>query len=253
MKIKLFDANVYLGTQMLGVYDSVPTASELLKKMDDLEIEKALVYHMAQFDYSPEEGNKMLVETMEGSKRLYGCWTVLPPQTEEVMTKDFFSRMKKNRIFALNVFPVRNRFLLNGVVFGSIFEEMIERSIPLVLSMREGGGATWEMIYSLLKEFPKLTCIITDFSIWGVDRYTFPLLEKYKNVYLESGVISLQEGSFEMTVRKYGAKRLVFGSGFPEKYQEASMLHLLHSNISEADKVKVGSGNMEALISKVQL
>ncbi len=252
MKIKFFDANAYIGTQMLGVYKSAATAAELLEKMDEVEIEKALVYHMAQFDYSPEEGNKMLVETMAGNKRLFGCWTLLPPQTEEVIADNFFTQMKKNRIFALNLFPVHHRFLLNGVVFGEFFKELIKRKIPLVLSMRE-GGATWEMLYSLLKEFPNLTCILTDLSIWGVDRYTFPLLEKYEKVYLESGVLSLHEGSFEMTVKKFGAKRLVFGTGFPEKYQEASMLHLLHSNISKTDKQKIAAGNMEKLLSEVKL
>ncbi len=252
MEIKFFDANIYLGTQMLGSYKPAVKASELLEKMDELGIEKALVYHMSQFEYSPEEGNKMLVETMEGSKRLFGCWTILPPQTEEIITEDFFGRMKKNRVFALNLFPVHHRFLLKGIVFGQFFKELIKRKIPLVLSMRE-GGSTWEMIYSLLNEFPELLCIISDLGIWGVDRYTFPLLEKYRNVYLESGVLSLHEGSFEMAIKKYGAERVIFGSGFPEKYPEAAMLHLLHSNISAADKMKVASGNLETIISGVKL
>lgn len=250
--MKFIDSNIYLGRDVHGFYKSASSASEMLKIMDGLNIEKAVAWHITQHDYSPAEGNIALAKTISGSNRLLGCWTILPAQTEEVIKKDFFEQMKKNRIVAIRVFPVQQRFILSKAVFGKVFNEMMKRNIPLMLSLRK-DAVTWEMIYSLLKEYPELLCILCDIGIWGVDRYTFPLLENHRNVYLETSLLSLNEGSFDLVVKKYGAERLVFGSGFPERYPEAAMLDLIHANISETDKIKIAYKNMENIISRVKL
>jgi predicted TIM-barrel fold metal-dependent hydrolase len=54
-------------------------------------------------------------------------------------------------------------------------------------------------------------------------------------------------------VRRFGAERFLFGTGFPEQYPEASVLPLLHAGISEADKRKIASGNFEALLKRIRL
>ena len=102
-------------------------------------------------------------------------------------------------------------------------------------------------------EFPNLTCILCDIGIWGVDRYSWPLLEKYPNLYLETSLLSLENYGLEATVQRFGSDKLVFGSGFPERYPESAMLQLLHADISEYDKKKIAGLNLENLIAKVKL
>lgn len=251
-EIEFFDVNLFLGRAMQGTYQPVVSGEDLIAVMDDLDIKKALVWHVAQHDYSPIEGNRLLSQAIADQDRLYGCWTVLPPQTKEmVLSKDFFKTMKKDRIVALRVFPDKHRFLLNGVVMADILDEIIRRKIPLLLSVENGPG--WQGIYDVLKESPDLLCVLCNTGIWDTDRYFRPLLEKYSNVYIETSLISLGECVLEKAVHDYGAERFIFGSGFPVRIPEAAMLSLLHADIPDADKKKIACDNLERLISEVKL
>ena len=248
----LYDVNLFIGCPSVkGTSTPISSAFELLRELDEHSIKKALVWHIAQHDVSPVIGNELLSKAVAESERLLGCWTILPPQTGEVINESFFLDMKKNRIFALRVFPRSHNFLLNYTVFGDFLNEISNRKIPLLLSLER--GIQWQDIYNLLKDFPRLTCILCDIGIWGVDRYTWPLLESYPNLYLETSLLSLEAGGIEAVVKKFGAERLLFGSGFPERYFEASILQLLHSEISESDKEKIASQNLERLIEEVML
>jgi len=251
MGIKFFDANVYVGLPKRSIYKPVVSSKELLEELDRQGIEKAVVWHISQYDLSPIEGNKILSEVIKGEERLYGSWVILPPQTGEVITENFFKDMKENRIVSLRAFPDYQRFFLERIVFGSFLNEVSERKIPLLLSMEK--GISWQGVYHLMQEFPSITCILCDIGIHGVDRYTWPLLENYKNVYLETSLLALGCGHLEATVKKYGAERIVFGSNFPERYPESSVLEVLHSDISEKDREKIVSLNLERIISEVKL
>jgi predicted TIM-barrel fold metal-dependent hydrolase len=251
MNLEFFDSNLFLGRPMKCRFEPVCTARALIEKMDAIGIREGLVWHVAQHDYSPVEGNELLNRAIKGQERLLGCWTILPPQTEEVIRADFFEGMKKHRIAALRAFPDFHRFLLNRVTFGEFLDELSERRIPLLLSL--GRAVSWPAIYGLLDEFPYLTCILCDLGVWSMDRYTRPLLETYPNVYLETSMISLQAGSLKEGVERFGAGRFLFGSGFPERYPEGAMLQLLHADISDADKEKIAAKNAQGLFSSVKL
>ncbi|MCM8816712.1 MAG: amidohydrolase [Candidatus Omnitrophica bacterium] len=252
MKLDFFDANAFIGRPNNGQLGSVSTAEQLLAEMDRQGISKAIVWHIFQYEGSIVEGNRILAEEILKSDRLYGCWTILPPQTQEVIGKDFFKKMKENKIVCLNAFPEWHRFILDSVGFGRFLDELCERKIPIFLTMGR-TCITWEGLYRLMKEFPRLTCVLCDIGIWGVDRYTWPLLEKFENFYLESSQLSLEEGGIEATVKRFGSERIVFGTGFPVQYQKASILQLTHADISEKDKENIASKNLERILQKEQL
>ena len=248
----LYDVNLFIGCPSVkGTFTPVSSTSELLEELDEHNIKKALVWHIAQYHVSPVIGNELLSKAISESERLLGCWTILPPQTGEVINESFFLDMKRNRIFALRAFPRSHNFLLNHTVFGDFLSEVSNRKVPLIFSLER--GIQWEDIYNLLKDFPRLTCILCDIGIWGVDRYTWPLLESYPNLYLETSLLSLEAGGIESVVKRFGAERLLFGSGFPQRYFEASILQLLHSDISDSDKEKIAYKNLERLIEEIRL
>lgn len=252
--IQFFDSNVFIGRPITGIANSVETAGELLSEMDDLKISKALVWHVDQFGYSPKLGNQLVGDLVRESDRLWGCWTLLPHQTDEIIHTDFFKNMKHNRICALRAFPEHHNYLLNRQVFGGFLDEVVERRIPLLLTMSGiTSGTTWPAAYKLLEDYPKLTCILCNTGVWLTDRYTRPLLENYPNVYLETSLVSLGARALEGIVAKYGAGRLVFGSGFPLGYPQAPMLQLLHAEISDEDKMAIASGNLEHILAGEEL
>ena len=254
MDLNFFDANLYLGRMNNGqTYLPALTGKELTGMLDDTGIKEALVWHIAQFDYSVPKGNELLSSLIKGNDKLYGCWTILPPQTGELPdTEQFFRQMKEERIFALRAFPNEHNYLLNRVVFGGFLDEVSRRKIPLLLSA-EKLGEDYKAVYEIMSEYPDLTCIFSDVGIWGQDRRIRPLIEKYNHFHVETSCLALHDGVMESFVAKYGADRLVHGSGFPEKIPEASMLALMHADLSEDAKRKIAGGNLEKLLNEVML
>ena len=246
--MRFFDCNVFFGLPAQRPLQPVPTAEMLLAEMDRARVEKALVWHIAQHDASPQVGNRLLATAIEPHPRLVGCWTVLPNQTREFPPPGaLFEQMREARVAALRVFPSSHRFLVNGVSMGVLLDSMVSSRIPLFASLRR--GMDWRDIYALLAEFPDLVCVVCDHGCWGMDRMFRPLLERYPNVYIDTAQYLL-DGGLEAIVADYGARRLLFGSGFPESYFGGMMLALRHSRIPNEAKQAIASGNLERILAE---
>lgn len=253
MRLEFFDVNFCAGRSKKGFYRPSASREEAEAEIDRLGIGKALVWHIAQCDYSAGAGNSLVNGFVENSRSLLGVWTILPPQArEQENARVFFGEMKKNRIFGLRAFPAKHRFLLNRTVFGGFLDEVSERKIPLFFSVARKDAA-WEGLYGLLADYPNLVLVVCSTGIWGADRYFRPLLERYPNVHLETSQVSLGDGVLEALVRDYGPARLLFGSGFPELLPESAMLQLIHAGIEQDDKKAIASGNAVRLLNRVAL
>lgn len=251
MKLEFFDVNVYTGKRMDDPRDIYVSAEQLIQKMKSLNIKKAMVYHILQRDGHPEAGNEKLIKEISDKPELYGILTVLPFQTGEIK-KFNFKKLKDKKIAGFNFFPKKHNYLLNRITLGDFLSELEDRKFPVFFDIASGLSVGWDDIYSLLCDFPKLTCILCNPGIWNTDRYTWPLLEKFPDVYLESSLLSLNEGSLEETVKNFGAERIVFGSGYPERYPEGAILQLIHSEIKAVDKEKIAYENIERIIRNIK-
>jgi predicted TIM-barrel fold metal-dependent hydrolase len=249
--MRFFDCNVFYGLPTKRPLAPVATVEELLAAMDRAGVERALVWHILQHDASPQIGNQVLAEEIALHPRLVGCWTVAPNQGREYPPlQALFEEMKAARIVALRIFPDSHRFLANEVSMGELFEQMVDQHVPLFVSLRR--GMDWPGIYALLAEFPALTCVICDHGCWGMDRMFRPLLERYPNVHVDTAQYLL-DGGIEALVADYGARRLLFGSGFPESYLGGMMMALKHARIPDEAKTAIAGGNLERIIEEAQL
>jgi hypothetical protein len=257
--MQFLDCNCYFGLPYKPPASPAmcPTADDLVAALERAGIEQAIAWHIAQHDGSPQYGNALLAAALPGRKRLLGCWTVLPDQTGEMPVEELLSAMKTNGIVALRAFPVAHRYIFNRETMGRLLDAMTERRIPLIYSVRRvpagsGGQVVWAEIHRLMAEFPKLTVIVTDHGSWGCDRYFRPLLEKYERFHIDTAIYFL-DGGIEDVVARYGAARLIFGSGLPERYPGGMMLAVRHAEISEKDRALIAGGNLARLLKEVQL
>lgn len=249
--MRFFDCNAFFGLPSVRPLMPVPTAEALLAEMDRAGIERALVWHIAQHDASPQVGNRLLAEAIRPHERLLGCWTVLPNHAHEFPPPaELFAQMQAARVAALRIFPAAHRFPANAVTLGDLLDAMVARRIPLFISLRR--GTDWKTVYSLLAEFPDLVCVVCDHGCWGEDRSFRPLLSRYANIYLDTAQYLL-DGGIESVVADYGAGRLLFGTGFPESYHGGMMLALRHALIPEAAKQAIAAGNLERILLETSL
>jgi len=253
MDLGFFDCNAFIGSAQKGTWKPARSRAEMLAAMDDAGIDKALIWHVGQQDWSIAEGNDLLSEAVGSEERLWGCWTILPPQTGEIPEGDaLYARMKTERIRAVRIFPNDHRFVAGRTALGAVLDGLAKRRVPLLISV-ERGGADYAMVDRLLAEFPRLPCVLCDVGIWGVDRFTRPLLERFPEMRVETSYVALHDGVLESLVRRFGAARFLFGTGFPDRLPASAMLPLAHAPINDDDKQLIASGNLERLLGGVKL
>jgi len=249
--MKFFDCNAFLGLPARReAYPPVETAAELLIEMDFCGVERALTWHIAQVDSSPQTGNELMTKAIQRQPRLAGCWTILPNQAHEFPPFEAFQEaMRAGRIAALRTFPLDHHFLLNKVAMGAWLEPMAAHKVPLLLSVAR--GANWDIVYSLMAEFPDLVCVVCDHGCWGEDRRFRPLIERYPNLYVDTSNYLL-DGGIEAFVKDYGHGRMLYGSGFPALHFGGMMLAIRHAQISDEAKEAIAGKNLERILAEVR-
>ena len=251
--LDFFDFNAALGSSQAGTWHPAVDRAGLLSAMDETGIKESLAWHIGQQEWSAADGNQLLADMVNGEPRLRGCWTILPPVTKELPgPAAFFAAMRERRIGALRAFPGDHRWVLCRESLGPLLDGIVERRIPLLLSLRR-GGVTWPMVYEFLREAPLLVCVLCDLGDWGCDRYFRPLLDRYPGVHVETSVLALHDAVIETVVPAHGADRLVFGTGFPDRSPAAAMLPLVHADIPDEAKRAIASGNARRLLSETKL
>ena len=240
-----FDACCRIGDTMERQYPGIP---ELLNDMDRLGIDRALVQHNALGTMGAENANAALVKMLkeqDPGKRLEGVWCILPSQCGELPEPDaFFHTMKENGIRAVTLDPFGHRYIPCRITLGKYLDEAVKRRIPVMLGAFAGK---WEALYTFLKEFPDLLCVVHGGDKWGNDRYIRPLLEAYPGVRVELSGYWAPEGIADLA-GIYGAERLLYGSGFPRYNQGSSMLQLKQSGLPDGDIALIAGKNLENML-----
>ena len=212
------------------VYEKVKQAknsAELLAEMDFCGIDEAVTWHTG---------------------RLKGTIGLLPAISDADFEISKLDRtVDEYGLVGVRAFPRQNRFFLDEITMGDTLNYLAEKNLPLYLSPRDG----WEDIFSVMKHFPRLTVILTDYGLWGSDRYVFPLIRAYENFYIESSDYQVFLG-VENFVNKMGSDQMLFGTNYPNCNMGGSTATLLAAKISETDREKIAHTNAERLFGRIQ-
>lgn len=249
-----FDANCSLGAPMNEMVCHADTVADLYAEMDRNGVDKALVAYLNAQSAGPVFANhtlaKMLADDVEG--RLFGVWQILPEDCDELPHGEaFFKAMKERRIVAATHLAGPCRWVPCRLTIGGVMDGLRERRIPLLTSPTNYADG-WTGLYRFIEEFPENIYILIPGGLWGTDRVIRPLLANYPNTYLETSTFWQPEGLRDIA-RKYGADRIVYGSGFP-KFNQGAMMTVVHNlELDEAERRLIASGNLERIISEEQL
>jgi len=244
-RLKFFDCNCALGPYRTRVFRFARTSEELIEEMDFANVEKALVYHTAmRFDH-PAIGNEAVLAATDKHSRLLPTWALLPTQTQEQSPpRVLVQEMRRHAIRALRLFPEDHRYSLDEITWGDQIEIFMARRIPLFIR------ASLDRIAALLRSFPELIVVTASQGSNPLDRYAWPLIERYPNLHFETSGY-LVDGGIEEFCRRYSAARLLFGSGFPDNASGAAMLTVAQAEIAEADKRAIAWDNLSRLLAEV--
>ena len=247
-ELRLFDCYLRAGHSTRPPLAPALTPADVLAEMDRCGVDEALVHSDATEISSPVVTNPEVAAFCRADRRLHPVWSILPSQTGEMPLEDLLAGMRAHGVRALAAYPDENRFLLNGVTFGELFEAMIERRIPLFL---RGGGTNWARITDVLREFPRLIVIACEYGCWGQDRYIRPLLERFEEFHIETSTLEL-DGGIPGLVAKYGPRRILFGSVYHRRPMGGASLLLRNLDIAPHAKELIAHGNIERLLAEAR-
>ena len=247
-KLEFFDCEASFGRPGFKREGAPTTKEEMLVKFDRYGIDRA----MMRYEYSatgiPRVGNMELLEQIREDERLYPVWYALPHYTGDFPEPEELIRQMKE-------YNVRMLTLLGGSwtvaewTAGELFSTMEKHKIPLLLPLgRLSNG--FAGLHDILAAHPQLRVIITAVSYTCL-RDLYPLLGKFPNLYVCTSTLKTQMG-IEEIAEKFGAQRLIFGSGMPGLSGAASVALITYAKLDDARKQMIAAGNLDRLLQEVE-
>lgn len=240
---RLFDANAMVGKFPTGAL-AYAAVDGLRAAMAGLGIERALVYHSLAWRYDPPFGNRLLIEELAGDGRLFPCWVLLPTGAGEIGSPtEFLAAMARDGVRAARAFPRDHGYDLASPDCAPLLALLAARRVPLFLDLEQAGWAMIEAVAAAQPDLPVVACRVGYRSL----RAIAGVLERRANVHLDLAYFGTHQG-VEWVARRFGARRLIFGTGMPLSDPGGAVTRLLYSELPDAEVAAVGAGNLERLL-----
>jgi len=249
MTVSLFDVQTGFGGGKPGVREEV-NAEDWLAEMARLSIDRALVRTLpAELDSDIPVSNEMLFRTCSTHKELVPCPVLVPgvgrdfpPAPEQVAAV-----IEKGGVAGC-LRPKEDYWLAAEWASGDLFRALSDRSLPAYCVESEFG---LESIAELAGNHSELPFILAETG-YRSQRTLLSLLQTFGNIYLSIGNRYTVSGGIAQIVEIVGAQQLLFGTGFPDSDPMPAITMLMYAEISNEEKVLIGSQNMERLIEGVK-
>lgn len=243
-ELNLFDCNAQIGRYGVKHPEAFTTADALAEEMAHVGISEALVFHSMAREYAPKVGNRMLLDDIKEREAMHPCWVVMPHHTDEMpRPDDLLAQMKQAGVRALRAFPNLHQWRLTEWCAGDLLEMLEANRVPLFLDMDQ---TSWDSIADILKAHPTLNLCLLRTS-YRCDRMMYPLMERYEGLRIETATYAVPSGIEEVT-RRFGAERLLFGSGLPVTEAGPSIVQVTYAEISDADKRLIAGDNLRTML-----
>jgi len=249
MNIQRFDVNCFLGKWP----DGGPTldgATALLGAMDRLGIARALVRHSLGWHDVPPLGNSVLMAEIAGHEgRLFPCWAALPPATGEMGSMEqWLAALIRSGVRAVCLYPATHGYPLTAWQCDDLLGPLAERRYVLLLELTE---VQWESLHWLCATYGELRVVVLN-TYYRVLRPLYALLDAHPNLYVDSSTLCGFR-AIEDLCGRFGAERLLFGTGQPRADGAGAVAMLNYASLDEAQIRAVSAGNLERLLEEVQL
>jgi predicted TIM-barrel fold metal-dependent hydrolase len=227
------------------------TPERLIEELDHIGIDRALTYHATARQYQTRLGNQYLMNEIAPHPRLVPCWVVQPHHTGEFDAPDeLVRRMAAAQVRAVRFFPgiADQRVFMSPWTTGPLFEALAAVRVPLLLDFNffRRDEPDWRTITEILATYPDLPVILVRIGSRS-DRTLYPLLERFTNVYLETSGYNPFRG-IEAICQRFGAERLIFGTGMPFNAGGGAVASLTYAQIADHEKHGIASGNLLRLL-----
>lgn len=258
--IKFFDSNFWVKNSFANWKEKEAYIDKIKKIFEDNDISNLIVTNNLSLAYDWNIGNEELLNLnlQKEIKNLYYCYILTP---DVYFTYDFDKYIKKafeDSVKLFRFFPKHQLFYINDYYMKKIFKILSASKFPIMLDLKEldiTGNKYFEIseLERLLDKNEDMPVILeTSLKQCMFNRFYFPLLEKYKNLYIEiSGMLLVDQ--IEGYVEKFGSERLIFGTNYPNLAAEFSVSRIKLSEMKEADKENIAFNNINNILRGIEI
>jgi predicted TIM-barrel fold metal-dependent hydrolase len=258
--MEFFDVNCLVNRGIVENILKKESREDIFSLLLKNNITKSVFTNSLSLSYDWNIGNNDLLSFMGLSQNnsIYFGFVLTPDVYHQFVFSDYMENAYKNKARLFRIFPKSHLFYLNDFYMRKIYNEMAEVNFPLMLDLKEldiTGNKYFAIddLKVLLGENKKLPVILeTSLKQCMFNRFYFPLMEEFENLYLEvSGMLLMDQ--IEHYVSKFGSERLIFGSNFPNTSLEVNTSRIESADIDESAKENIGGKNITRLLEKIGL
>ena len=255
-----FDINCIVGREIMESGDGGKAFGDFYKLILINNIKKIVLTNKFSIGYDWNIGNNEFSKALQlnKNKNIYFCFVLCPDVYHMFKFSGYIKDAYKNKVRLLRIFPKSHLFYLNDYYMQKIYDEISGLNFPLMLDLKEldiTGNKYFAIddLRMLLSRHKSLPLILqTSLKQCMFNRFYFPLLEEFENLYLEiSGMLLMDQ--VEHYVEKFGSKRFIFGSNYPETDFSINTARMEFAEVSQQDKENICFNNLNNIFNSIKL
>lgn len=221
------------------------SVEDVLQEMNQCGIDAAVCSYNLSKRYDPMYGNLQLMEIIKNKERLYPCWVVMPHHSGDFAKHgEVVSQLKYYDVRAVKIWPKTQNYSWQPWCMGSLMEALSKNEYPVMVEIDE-FSRNFDNVFNFLSVYNHVPILLQGCD-WSESRYLYPLMEKFKNLYIEFSM-NQANAAIEIMYQRYGADRLLFGSRAPLQSMGAARSFIDYSMIPEDAKRKISGQNLTRL------
>ena len=242
--LRFFDSNCVVGESRNRSYGVSYNLENLLYKMDLYGIDKAMVYHFAAKEYEAKYGNDALMEEIKDTPNLYPVWVVMHHHTDEFHEPlELIELLRQKNIKAVKIYPDTAQFSVEKWNCGALFSALEANKTLLLM---DADQLAVSELHRMLSDYPALNVVLTAVG-YRMDRNLQALMKIFSRLFVETYGYKVNDG-IEVICEKFGAHRLVFGSGMPVFSGGSAVSMIRYARISDDEKRMIAYENLKNLL-----
>ena len=249
--LKFFDANCRVGRGSRPAPGGIESAEDLLREMDEFDIERALVHSNEAKLYDPVFGNDLLMKEIASSDRLEPCWVAPPPDARGPLdVAEYIDTAVQAGVRAVRVYnqaETSYNYPLNEWMTGDLLSAMAEHRMPLFI---EALSSPWDDIRAVCLKYSDLP-VVSVRPKYREARWIYAFLDELPNFYFTFSLFAVHR-VLEDVCSKFGPEHMIFSTDLPEFSPAIPIGMVMYANISDDDKALIASGNLERLLGGVR-
>ena len=256
--INFFDVNFWIKNSSIDICEN-SGIEKLNKILIDNNISSAVISNSLSLGYNWKTGNEELVNSKEliRNSSVFFSFLLVPEVYTLSNFRKYVSKCYSKKVRLFRFFPKSHLFCLSNYYMQGILKVLNEYKFPIMIDFKQfdiTGNKYFDVnaLENILEKYKRLPFLL-ECSLKQLlfNRFFFPLLNKYKNLYIETSSLLLMN-QVEEIVDKFGPERIIFGTNYPILDVEFSTGRILLSDLDDSSKKDITFNNITRILGNIE-